>query len=176
MGYLRSLLPWDDDTYGNKVRTLRVLVECEKGSTHKYEWDDAINAPVIVRDLHKKYAYPYNYGSIPQTLAEDGDSLDAIVISDETIRSGTIINCRPIAIVRMIDNGEKDDKVICAPFYMEHGDVDMKKILHYLQNYKYPKQEGTEVKDVEGADAAVAAIEDAHRAFMVKKNSEIRTR
>lgn len=170
MGLLRSLLPWDDNTYGNGVKTLRVLIECEKGSVHKYEYVDSLGMMVIVRDLDKKYAYIYNYGSIPQTLAGDGDSLDAIVVSDEPIRSGTVINCRPLAIVRMIDNGQQDDKVVCAPFYIEHGDIDMKKILNYLQNYKYPKQAGTVLKGVDDAAAAVEEVEKTHRAFMEKKH------
>ncbi len=173
MGLLRSLLPWDEDTYGSKIRTLRVLVECEKGSRHKYEYVDSMGTCVIVRDLDKRYPYPYAYGCIPQTLADDGDNLDAIVISDEPIRSGTVVNCKPLAIVRMIDNGEQDDKLICTPYYVKHGEIDMKKVIHYLQNYKYPNQAGTELKGVEDAEAAIAEVEKTHKVFLEKKR-EIR--
>ena len=174
MGVLRIASTWDKSTYGNKVETLRVLIECEKGSVHKMEYDETLGTMAIVRDLHKKYPYPYNYGSIPQTLAPDGDSLDAIVMSDAPSRAGSIVNCRPIAVVRMTDNGAGDDKVICAPFYLKHGQVNMKKILKYLQNYKYPYQKGTVLNGVEGAEAAIETINKAHRAYM-EKLREVRT-
>lgn len=166
MGKLSNLSPWDETTYGNKVKTLRVLVECEKDSTCKYEYDDANDMMVVVRQLYKKYSYPYSYGSVPQTLAEDGDSLDAIVVSDEPIRSGTVINCLPLAIVRMIDNGEGDDKLICTPFYVNHGEIDVHKIINYLSNYKYPYQDGTEIVSIGGVDAAINAIDIAHKRFL----------
>lgn len=166
MGLLSSLYPWDYATYGNGVKTLRVLVECEKGSVHKYEYDDTNSAMVIVRDLDKRFPYKYNYGSIPQTLADDGDSLDAIVVSDEPIRSGTVVNCYPLAIIRMTDNGSIDDKVLCVPFYITDGNININKILNYLKNYKYPKQKGTNLRGIDGVESAVAEIEEAHKRFM----------
>lgn len=168
MGKLSSLSTWDEGTYGNCIKTLRVVIECEKGSTCKYEYDDDNDIMVVVRQLDKYYPYPYSYGAVPQTLAGDGDSLDAIVISDQTIRSGTVLNCRPLAIVRMVDNGEQDDKLICTPFYIAHGKIDVHKIINYLTTYKYPFQEGTRVRAIEGVEAAVAAIEEARRAYLRK--------
>ena len=166
MGLLRDLYPWDDNTYGNNVKTLRVLIECKQGSAHKYEWDDKINAPVIVRDLASKFKYPYSYGTVPQTLAGDGDSLDAIVVTDEPVEPGTILNCKVLGIIRMIDNGEQDDKLLCVPFYVKHGTVNLKKIVRYLKNYKYPNQAGTELLGMEDEAAAIKAVNDAHTAFM----------
>lgn len=167
MGLLKNLFPWDDTTYGNNEKTLRVLIECEKGSVHKYEWDDSIDAPVIVRDLCKKYKYPYNYGSVPQTLAGDGDSLDAIVICDEPIAPGTVVNCKVLGVVRMIDNGEEDDKLLCVPFFIKHGTINLKRLVRYLQNYKWPNQKGTKLLGMDGVDAAIKAVNDAHTAFMM---------
>ena len=169
MGKLTDLAPWDEQTYGNGVKTLRVLVECEKGSTCKYEYDDDNDSMVVVRQLDKHFPYPYSYGTVPQTLADDGDSLDAIVISDQTIRSGTVLNCRPLAIVRMIDNGKQDDKLICTPFYIAHGKIDVHKIVKYLSKYKYPYQDGTEIVSIEGVEAALSAIEKTHIAYLVNK-------
>lgn len=166
MGLLSSLYPWDYDTYGNSVKTLRVLVECEKGSVHKYEYDDSTSTMVIVRDLDKRFPYKYNYGAIPQTLADDGDSLDAIVISDEPIRSGTVVNCYPLAIVRMEDNDKHDDKIICVPFYITSGEINLHKIINYLQNYKYPNQDGTILTGIGGVEEAIQEIERAHNTFM----------
>ena len=165
MGILTSVNPWDDNTYGNGVKTLRVLVECEKGSYHKYEYDDKLDKMVIVRDLDPKYRYIYNYGCIPQTLAGDEDCLDAIVLSEETIRSGTLINVRPIMVIRMIDNGQQDDKIICVPYYVGQGSVDLKKLVAYLQNYKYPRNEGTEIVGIGETAEALEIINAAIKRF-----------
>lgn len=170
MGLLTTTKPWDDSTYGNNIRTLRVLVECEKGSTHKYEYDDDLGCMTIVRDLNKKYKYIYNYGCVPRTLAGDGDNLDAIVISDEPIRSGTVINTFPLLIMRMIDNGEQDDKLVCVPFYSPHGELDIKKISNYLSHYKYPNQSGTRLIGLGDSEEAQEAIEEAIRAYLNKTN------
>lgn len=166
MGLISKLSLWDGTTYGNNVVTFRVLVECEKGSTIKYEYDDENDVMVVVHQLDKKYPYPFNYGSIPQTLANDGDSLDAIVIADEPIRSGTVVNCYPLAIVRMIDNGQEDDKVICTPFYTLSGLVDIKSIYRYLRKYKYPHQAGTALLSVDSKEKALEAINEAHKNFI----------
>lgn len=164
MGLLSNTAPWDLDTYGNNKKTLRVLIECEKGSVHKYEYDDKLDKMVIVRDLNPKYKYIYNYGCIPQTLAEDGDNLDAIVISDEPIKSGTIINVLPIMIVNMKDNGDRDDKVVCVPYY-GHGHISVRKLINYLRNYKYPHNEGTEIIDIGDKEKALQEISESMNRF-----------
>lgn len=167
LNILSSISPIDTETYGNMKLTLRVLIECEKGSVHKCEYDDSLSAMVIVRDLHKKYPYPYNYGAIPQTLADDGDNLDAIVISNEPIPSGTLVNCFPIGIVEMIDRGKQDNKLICIPFYDTTGKINIKKIMKYLSCYKYPEPEGvTEVLGFLGAEEAWKAVRTAYNLYI----------
>ena len=165
MGLLSNTETWDEDTYGNNIKTLRVLVECEKGSTNKYEYDDTLDRMVIVRTLNKKYKYIYNYGSIPQTLAGDGDWLDAILVSTEPIRSGTLVNAKPIATIKMIDNKEEDDKVICVPFYEEHGTISIKDIIKYLRSYKYPYNEGTEILTILGEKETLDIITNSQINF-----------
>lgn len=160
MNLLTDLPAYDNDTHGAGITTLRVLVECEKGSVHKYEYTPE-GYMTIVRDLSKKYKYPFAYGCVPQTLAEDNDPLDAIVISDEMISAGTIINCNVLGIIRTVDNGEQDDKLICVPYYVKSGTVDIKKILHYLKNYKWPHQDGTVVGEVLGPDDAKKLISES---------------
>lgn len=159
--------PVDEFTYGNGVKTLRVLIECEKGSTHKYEYDSSLGAMVIVRDLHSRYPYPYNYGSIPQTLAADGDSLDAIVLSSEAIRSGTVVNCYPVGVIRMTDRGQQDDKLICVPYYATCGKVNLRKIVRYLRKYKFPEKRGiTNLSGFEGVVEAWNSVYAAHAAYL----------
>lgn len=166
MGIFLTIEPWDTNTYGSNIKTLRVLVECEKGSANKYEYDDKLDRMVIVRELHPKHKYIYNYGCIPRTLAGDGDNLDAIVIGKEIIRSGTLVNVFPIAVVRTIDRGEQDDKIICSPYYTKHGKVNVRKIVKYLRNYKYPDNDTTQVTEVEDAEAAVRTIEKSIKRFL----------
>ena len=163
MNIVDTLTPWDDSTYGNQLKTLRVLIECEKGSVHKYEYNPETESMAIVRDLNKKYPYPFDYGCIPQTLAEDGDALDAIVVIDKTAHEGTLLNCRVIGVFRMIDNGEVDDKILCVPFYVQHGSIPLKKITKFLEEYKYPYQKGTRLLGFEGKDTAIEAISTAHK-------------
>lgn len=167
MGLIRDISPWDKATYGNKQITLRVLVECEMGSTNKYEYDDENDMMVIVRRLHNDYPYPFSYGSIPQTLAEDGDPLDAILFCSEVIRSKTVVNAIPVGIIKTIDAGEQDDKILCVPFYERDIKIDLKKVVHYIQNYKYPEQSKTVFTGIGTADDAIEAIKECHRRFKV---------
>ena len=167
MGLIKDVSTWDRKTYGNKQITLRVLVECEMGSTNKYEYDDDRNMMVIVRKLHKDYPYPFSYGSIPQTLAEDGDPLDAILFCSDVIRSGTVVNAIPVGIIKTIDDGEQDDKILCVPFYERDIGIDLKKVVHYIQNYKYPDQSKTTFTGIGTAEDAIEAIKLCHKRFKV---------
>ena len=169
MNILDTLTPWDDSTYGNQLKTLRVLIECEKGSVHKYEYDPQTESMAIVRDLNKKYPYPFDYGFIPQTLAGDGDALDAIVVIDKTAHEGKLLNCKVIGIFRMLDNGKTDDKILCVPFYVQHGSIPLKKITKFLEKYKYPYQKGTTLLGFEGDHAAIEAISSAHKRWKESK-------
>lgn len=160
MNLLKDLATYDTETNGSGKLTLRVLVEIPKGSVHKYEYNTK-GFFTVVRDLNPKYKYIYNYGCIPQTLGGDGDNLDAIIISEEPIASGTIMNCKALAAVKTIDSGEIDDKIICVPYYVNTGRVNLRKIIRYLNNYKYPHQENTTVLEVVLAEGAYKLINEA---------------
>ena len=106
-------------------KLIRVLVECEKGSVHKYEYDPR-GVLTVVRDLNKKYKYPYNYGCIPNTLAGDNDPLDVIIISNESFVPTTVLNCQVIGMIKMIDNGEEDNKILCIPSFNHVKKIKLK--------------------------------------------------
>lgn len=142
MNLLTDVLPVTNDG-----KFVRVLIECTKGSVHKYEYDPR-GVLTVVRDLSKKYKYPYNYGCIPNTLAGDNDPLDAIVVSSEAFVPTTIINCSVVGMVKMVDNGEEDNKIICVPAFSNIKKLNLRKILKYLDHYKYPHQEGTKILGV----------------------------
>ncbi len=142
MNFLTDLKPTTDDH-----KLVRVLIECMKGSIHKYEYDPR-GVLTVVRDLEKRYRYPYNYGCVPGTLSGDGDPLDAIVISKESFVPLTVINCRVVGIIKMTDEGKEDNKLLCVPVFDCPKRIKLKKLLKYLNNYKYPNQSSTQINGV----------------------------
>ena len=96
-------------------RTVVVLVEIPKGSRNKYEYDHELGAIRLDRRLFSATVYPADYGFIPDTLAEDGDALDALVVLEDPTFPGCHIRARPVGVLRMTDERGADDKVICVP-------------------------------------------------------------
>src|SRR5437868_9076142 len=94
---------------------LYVLVEIPKGSRNKYEYDEELDAIRFDRFLFSSVVYPLDYGMIPETLAADGDPLDAMVAVSEPTFPGCVIPVKPIALFKMRDEKGIDDKVICVP-------------------------------------------------------------
>jgi inorganic pyrophosphatase len=94
---------------------LHCLVEIPKGSRNKYEWDEKVGAITFDRFLFSSVVYPLDYGMIPDTLAEDGDPLDAMVAVSEPTFPGCVIPVKPIALFKMSDDKGIDDKIICVP-------------------------------------------------------------
>ena len=92
-----------------------VIIEIPKGSVNKYEYDEKLDAIKLDFVFTEGFSWIHNYGFIPQTLAEDGDQLDAFVITSAPIAVGTIVESRPIGILKMIDRGEQDDKILAVP-------------------------------------------------------------
>lgn len=92
--------------------TPNVLIEISDGSSNKYEYDESLKALTLDFVFKDGFKFPFNYGSIPGTLAEDGDPLDAIVLSTYPILPGTIVVVKPIGILNLKDRGEQDNKLI----------------------------------------------------------------
>ncbi|MQS07772.1 inorganic diphosphatase [Streptomyces alkaliphilus] len=135
-----------------------VTIEIPKGSRNKYEVDHESGRIRLDRHLFTSTVYPADYGFVENTLGEDGDPLDALVILDEPTFPGCLIRCRAIGMFRMTDEAGGDDKLLCVPAgdpRMEHlvdiGDVsefDRLEIQHFFEVYK-DLEPG---KSVEGAD------------------------
>lgn len=98
-----------------KLGLINVLIEIAAGSKNKYEFDKDMNAFALDRVLYSSVMYPYDYGFIPNTLGDDGDPLDGMVIMDEPTFPGCVIAARPIGYLEMIDGGEGDEKILCVP-------------------------------------------------------------
>jgi len=94
---------------------VNLLVEIPAGSRNKYEYNPAAGVMALDRILHSSVRYPFDYGFVPNTLAEDGAPLDAMVIMEEPTFAGCLIRARPIGILDMVDSGAHDGKLLCVP-------------------------------------------------------------
>ncbi len=94
---------------------VNLVVEIPAGSRNKYEYCSQAGIMALDRVLHSSVRYPFDYGFIPNTLAEDGAPLDAMVIMDEPTFAGCLIKARPIGVLDMHDCGAYDGKLLCVP-------------------------------------------------------------
>lgn len=123
---------------------IRIYLEIEKNSNIKYEIDKTTNKLVIDRILPEPYYYPYAYGFIPNTLAEDNDELDILLISDKEYKIDTYLDCYIIGGLKMEDEKGMDEKIFVVPIdeYQKYGDIEniskeeLNKIHYFFSNYK----------------------------------------
>jgi len=123
----------------------------------KYEIDKDMDALVVDRFMATPMFYPANYGFIPQTLSDDGDPLDVLVITPHPVEPGSVIRCRPVGVLNMTDESGQDAKLIAVPHdklstvYKDIQDINdvpellRKQIAHFFENYK-DLEEGKWVK------------------------------
>lgn len=171
---------WHDKSLGSQAPNLiNVVVEIPKGSQNKYEYDKSNNIIKLDRVLYSPLHYPGDYGLIPQTLSEDGDPLDVLVLMTNSTYPGILLEARPIALLKMKDTHETDDKILCVAVndprfasYKNVTDVEehiLKEISHFFQVYK--DLEGKKVESVgwgSGEEAMTiirAAINSYNKAF-----------
>ncbi len=109
-------MTYQDVTAGDKTPDLvNLIIEIQKGGgRNKYETDKKTGRRILDRVNATALGYPTDYGYVPQTLCEDGDPLDGLLVIDESIEEGTIVPARPIGVLYMVDEGEADEKVICV--------------------------------------------------------------
>lgn len=150
-----------------------VVVEIPKGSRNKYEFDHERGVMRLDRRLLSAMTYPADYGFVPDTLGEDGDPLDVLVLVDDPTFPGCWIKARPIGIFWMEDEAGPDAKVICVPddpFSETIVDIDdlsdalRSEIEHFFDVYKLLEpNKSSSTKGYEGRDRAVEVIEDARK-------------
>ncbi|MBR7181808.1 MAG: inorganic diphosphatase [Clostridia bacterium] len=155
------------------------LIEIPKGSKCKYELDKHTGLLRLDRVLYTSTHYPANYGFIPRTFADDGDPLDVLVLFDAPIQPMTLVRVYPIGVMRMLDDGHIDDKIIAIPFsdpsYNDIRSIDelpahiFDEIMHFFKVYKQLENKQTDVKtlyDREMAEHMIAeAIDCYNRTF-----------
>ncbi|HEU5121602.1 MAG TPA: inorganic diphosphatase [Candidatus Saccharimonadales bacterium] len=95
--------------------TVNVVIEIPAGSSHKIEWNRELAVMQLDRVEPAIFAKPTNYGFIPQTLDEDGDELDVLLVTDEPLPTGVFLEARIIGVMKFEDDGEVDDKIVAVP-------------------------------------------------------------
>ncbi|MFA6755015.1 MAG: inorganic diphosphatase [Bacilli bacterium] len=159
------------NTLKTSSKEFEAIIEIPKGSKNKYEFDSNTGLIFLDRILYTSTHYPHNYGFIPNTLAEDGDSLDVLVISSEVMLAPSYVKCKPIGVLRMIDGGIKDYKILAVPlsdpFYNIYKDVKelplhiSDEIIHFFRVYKtLETNKETVIIDIEGHEKAEKVIEN----------------
>jgi inorganic pyrophosphatase len=105
-----------DVGYGNNAPDIiNVVIEIQKGSVNKYELDKETGRIFLDRvNGTASLGYPADYGYVPDTLCEDGDPLDALLLIDESVLPGIVVPSRAIGVLKMVDDGEGDEKLICV--------------------------------------------------------------
>ena len=152
------------------------VIEIEKGSKNKYELDKETGLLRLDRILYTSTHYPANYGFIPRSFCDDGDPLDVLVLCSETILPMTLVECKPIGVLNMIDNNSKDEKIIAVPIndpnYNTYNDIsDLPKhrfdeIRHFFQVYKELEGKDTVVDEVQGRKEAREVIKGAIKNYV----------
>lgn len=146
-----------------------VFIEIPKGCKAKYEIDKQTGLLRLDRVLYTSTVYPANYGFIPRTLAGDHDPLDALVLCGETIYPSTLVTCRPIGVIKMIDDDLLDEKMIAVPLkdpsYNGFYDIrDLPKhifdeMMHFFEVYKALEHKKTTVKEICGQREGVTVVQ-----------------
>ena len=147
------------------------VIEIPKGSKCKYEMDKKTGICRLDRILYTATHYPANYGFIPRTFADDGDPLDVLVLCARPIQPLTLVRVYPIGVMRMLDGGKMDDKIIAVPVsdptYLGIDSIDhlpphiFDEIMHFFSVYKQLENKETAVKSLFGREKAEQIIQEA---------------
>ena len=148
---------------------VNLVVEIPAGSRNKYEFNQEAGVMALDRVLHSSVRYPFDYGFIPNTLAEDGAPLDAMVIMHEPTFAGCLIQARPIGILDMFDEGAHDGKLLCVPAadpnqrginsIRQIAPVQLEEVAEFFRTYKSMEGRVVDILGWLDADAVPALIE-----------------
>lgn len=154
------------------------VVEIPKGSKNKYELDKETGLILLDRILHTSTHYPANYGFIPRTYGDDLDPLDVLVLCSEPLDPLTLVRCYPIGVIKMLDSGKSDEKIIAVPYgdptYNGYRSIfNLPKhiydeMTHFFTVYKALEHKETAVDEVKDYDAAIEIITSALENYNVK--------
>ena len=162
---------WHDVPLGKDApNEINVIIEIPRGSANKYEVDKETGLIKLDRANYSSAPYPFDYGFAPQTLWEDGDPLDVVVLTTFPLNPGILVAVRPVAVMEMIDSGESDYKVIAVPVEDKRWDDvndlsdlnkhSVKEFQHFFETYKALKGKPApvEIKGIKGKAEALDAV------------------
>jgi len=157
-----------------------MIVEIPKGSTNKYEYDADLGLFRLDRALYSPVHYPGDYGFVPGTLAADGDPLDVLALAEEPSFPGCLIEVRPIGMLNMIDQQERDQKIFAMPNrnprYDEVQNIAQifehvrREIEHFFTIYKELEGRATSTLGWEDADEARKVIRECRNTYLKRKS------
>jgi inorganic pyrophosphatase len=164
--------PWHDVAIGpNAPRDFQAVVEIPKGGKVKYELDKDTGMLRVDRVLYSSVVYPANYGFIPQSLGDDHDPLDVLVLMQEPVVPLSVLRVRPIGMMTMIDQGQDDEKIIAVhlddPEYRAWVHIDqlpphrLAELRRFFEDYKVLEHKEVEVQDFFGPVEAVDAVRES---------------
>jgi inorganic pyrophosphatase len=171
---------WHEISRGDKIPDLiNVIIEIPAGSNNKYEIDKKTGLISLDRANYTSSPYPFDYGFVPQTLWEDGDALDVVVLTTYPVALGVLVEVRPVAVIEMIDDGESDYKILGVPKSDRRWDNvkdlkdlnehKVKEICHFFKTYKQLKKDGVEasveIRGIKGKDEALEAIKKSIKIY-----------
>lgn len=159
---------------GNPQEAINVVIEIPQGSNIKYELDKESGAIFLDRILYGSQFYPANYGFVPNTLADDGDPIDVLVLSSESVVPGCVIKSRVIGVLIMEDESGKDEKIIAVPTLKldpqmanintleDLPEIKLQQIKHFFETYKdLEPGKWVKVTGFEGKEKAIELINKA---------------
>ena len=158
------------------------VIEIPKGCKNKYELDKETGLLKLDRVLYTSTHYPANYGFIPRTFADDDDPLDVLVLCQEEILPLTLVDCYPIGMLNMIDDGSADEKILAIPFkdpsmcmYQDITDLPphlFDEISNFFEVYKILENKKTAIKEIVGREEATECIRKCIQNYHEKYESK----
>jgi len=175
---------WHDISPGEHLpREFNAVIEIPSGSSVKYELDKPTGLIRLDRILYSAVYYPANYGFIPQTLAEDDDPLDVLVMCQEAVVPLTIIEARAIGLMTMVDSGKKDHKIIAVatrdPEFNSYNQAAqmpehrLNMLRRFFLDYKQLEGKAVEVDEIQAAKHAFPIIEDALARYRKQRRKKV---
>jgi len=177
--------PWHDSYVDDDIvrDAFPVVIEIPKGSKNKYELDKETGLLKLDRVLYSAVHYPADYGFIPRTFCDDGDPLDALVLSQEPVYPLTLVEARAIGVMRMRDEKGIDDKIVAIstrdPAYADYRDKSqlpahvLRMVRRFFEDYKVLEHKQVSVEDLHGPDVAVRIITEALDLYRQLRRGEL---